>query len=254
MALVSDLVEAIAEVEDLPLPTVQMVARHLREAGLLSTGARGRNAPPATVTDAANLLIAVNANGCIVKDSPTTVLEYRGLMLHMSDGPLLYRWKAEGNMRTRVDAEFEAVGFLRERNLPFGTALESIVEGFVNGKVPDLFNWLAHDLWEKPFRERAVEQFGDDEEKIAQWVANACKSYIGDVLGLRLEFFRPRQNVMLKIEYNDAGDQKTLMEARFIQNVNRFMEGQYRQSSGDRYEQTTIGYKTLLKIGEVLKS
>lgn len=254
MALVSDLVEAIAEVEDLPLPTVQMVARHLREAGLLSTGARGRNAPAATVTDAANLLIAVNANGCVVKDAPTTVLEYRGLVLHVSDGPLLFQWVSKGDGYTRADAEFHAVGFLREAHLPFGAALEGIIDGFVSDEIPNLFTKLAHDLWEKPFRERAVERIGSDEEKVAQWVSKACESYIGDALYLRMEFFRPQQNANFSIGYNDAGDHKSLMNVRFIQNVNRLMEGHYRTYSGDRHEQTTIGYKTLIKISEVLKS
>jgi len=254
MALVSDLVEAIAEVEDLPLPSVQMVARHLRESGFLSTGARGRNAPAATVTDAANLLIAVNANGGVVKDAPTTVLKYRGLILHSSDGDLLYQWKTEGTSRARINAPFDAVGFLRDRNLTLGTALETLVDGFSSGEIPTLFKTLSKSLWGRSFRELAVNRFGDDEEAIAKWVSDNCESYIGDVLGIDLTFSRPTQNAELRVGYNDGGEKMTALEAKFIQNANRSMDGYYRKSSGDRYERTSIGYKTLLKVGTVLKT
>lgn len=61
MALLSALVKAIADVEGIDEVQVGWVARHLREAGLISQAGRGRGAAHMTCTDAANLLIGVNA-------------------------------------------------------------------------------------------------------------------------------------------------------------------------------------------------
>lgn len=58
---VLQLTEAIAELIDFPKPTAQLMARLAREAGLLSSGGRGRYAARATSLDAANLIIALVA-------------------------------------------------------------------------------------------------------------------------------------------------------------------------------------------------
>lgn len=57
---------------------VQGVARHLREAGLLSQGARGVNAPDATGLDAARLLIPFMVGGIAMKakDAPEIVRDF----------------------------------------------------------------------------------------------------------------------------------------------------------------------------------
>lgn len=62
MALLSTLSKAIAEAEGLEETTVSWVARHLREAGLISQAGRGRGAAHMKASDAANLLIAVNGS------------------------------------------------------------------------------------------------------------------------------------------------------------------------------------------------
>lgn len=63
---------------------VQGVARHLREAGLLSQGARGVNAPDATGLDAARLLIPFMVGGIAMKakDAPEIVRDF-GKLRHV---------------------------------------------------------------------------------------------------------------------------------------------------------------------------
>lgn len=61
MAILSDLVETIARVEGTDAATVGLIARYLREAGLIATHGRGPSAAKMRLTDASNLLIGVNA-------------------------------------------------------------------------------------------------------------------------------------------------------------------------------------------------
>lgn len=78
MATLSDLVETIAKAEGLDPATVSLIARNVREAGLITTGGRGLSAAKMTSADAANLLIAVNAT-VAARHAPQTVRVYRSL-------------------------------------------------------------------------------------------------------------------------------------------------------------------------------
>ena len=60
----------IAEAYTTPLKTVTVYARLLKEAGLLTSGARGRNAPDMTPLDAARLTLAM-----LTTDSPAESVE-----------------------------------------------------------------------------------------------------------------------------------------------------------------------------------
>src|SRR5689334_4728902 len=82
MVRLSDLVATIARVEGLPEPGVAQIARHVREAGLVSQSGRGLSAARMTIPDAANLLIAVNA-APMAKDAPRAVARYRGMVNYM---------------------------------------------------------------------------------------------------------------------------------------------------------------------------
>ncbi len=62
MALISKLNATISDVLSVPLPTVSMYSRRLREAGKLSEKGRGRGAAQATPLDAARLLLALMVN------------------------------------------------------------------------------------------------------------------------------------------------------------------------------------------------
>jgi hypothetical protein len=80
MARVSDLCRDFASRFDIEESRVTGVARALREAGLITQGARGVNAPHATALDAARLLIALMADRKI-KESPAAVNYFGALRL-----------------------------------------------------------------------------------------------------------------------------------------------------------------------------
>ena len=142
MALISDLVSAIAEVEGLPEESVNLVARYAREAGYLSQGARGRNAPRATVADAANLLIAVNGSGCVVKEAPQAVELYRDLICHAPHGS---RTSTDGGV-AYGKIEPDELRFLDRHGVAtFGEMLESIIDRFVGGELDIGLNIVGVD-------------------------------------------------------------------------------------------------------------
>jgi hypothetical protein len=60
MATLSELVDTVAKVTGMDPATVALLARHAREAGLIAMRGRGPSAAAMGLTDAANLLIAVN--------------------------------------------------------------------------------------------------------------------------------------------------------------------------------------------------
>lgn len=64
------LIEQVAVSTGVPVGTVSLAFRGLREAGLVTTGARGVNAPPMTPLDAARLLIVL-----AVTDRPSRAAE-----------------------------------------------------------------------------------------------------------------------------------------------------------------------------------
>src|SRR5437667_12752807 len=72
MATLTDLVETIAQAEGMEPATVALIARNVREAGLITTAGRGRSAAKMSSADATNLLIAVNAT-ITAREAPQTV-------------------------------------------------------------------------------------------------------------------------------------------------------------------------------------
>jgi hypothetical protein len=115
MATLTELVEAVAEAEGMDSATVALIARYAREAGFIQRKGRGPSAAHMGITDAANLLIAVNASG-LVHDARVVVPLYRGLI------PSDY-----------IQAEKKRIpkdGF-------FGNVLELIIESAANGILPE---------------------------------------------------------------------------------------------------------------------
>ncbi|MCJ2106988.1 hypothetical protein MKK70_16710 [Methylobacterium sp. E-041] len=72
MALLSTLVERIAEIEGVETAYASGVARYLREAGLLTQAGRGRGAAHMSSFDAARFLIGLNSS-ITAKDAPKFV-------------------------------------------------------------------------------------------------------------------------------------------------------------------------------------
>ncbi|WP_234050738.1 MULTISPECIES: hypothetical protein [unclassified Xanthobacter] len=67
---IGQLVKAIAEATGVPEATVAVYTRVLRESGLITSGARGVNAPKMTTLDAARVLLAM-----IITDKPSRAAE-----------------------------------------------------------------------------------------------------------------------------------------------------------------------------------
>src|SRR4051794_3656929 len=78
MALLSTIVTAVAQVEGMDEAQVGWIARHLREAGLISQAGRGRGAAHMTTRDAAILLIGANTASS-AKDAAASTQLYRSL-------------------------------------------------------------------------------------------------------------------------------------------------------------------------------
>lgn len=81
--------ECIAEALGVPVATALLQMRLVREAGILSQGSRGRNAPRMTTADAAHLLIGV-AGAQHVRESVAAVEGFSGLTVvgTLADTPL----------------------------------------------------------------------------------------------------------------------------------------------------------------------
>ena len=88
MALISHLVKELALNTGTAEKSITVIARWLREDGLLSQKGRGRGAAQATPLDAARLLIALMVGGKI-KDAPQAVRDFGQMVLIIpdTDGP-----------------------------------------------------------------------------------------------------------------------------------------------------------------------
>jgi hypothetical protein len=251
MALISDLVSAIAEVEGIPEATVTVLARYAREAGYLSQGARGRNAPRATITDCANLLTIVNGSGCVLKDTAKVIEQFRGLRLHAPHGSRTQT--GLGVEFTRIDPD--KLRFLdRHGAATFGEVLESIIERFIGGELEMFMNDQASKYLGDKFIEKAAKECGDDPKAVAARVAESCKGllYLG-VIGFRLEFHRPNPFVRLVIDRAVGGDRELIAGASFIVDADVMEKSTGWKFEGDLHEQKNIGYRTLMKIAEVMR-
>jgi hypothetical protein len=139
----SELVEIVARVEGLDPATVSLIAREVREAGLIKTGGRGLSAAKMGFPDAANLLIAVNVSS-VVREASKLIATYRDL-----DG---WEIKAEPQATYR-DFEFWDVNNPALRQVSttklgrpvnrFGYVLESILEAFARRRLSDRQRWCA---------------------------------------------------------------------------------------------------------------
>lgn len=130
MATLTQLVETVAKVEGLDPATVNLIARNLREARLIATRGRGTSAAVMDATDAANLLIAVNASKKAT-DAPTAVRTF-------------------GRLKVVHKEETDPC-------LTFGNALRTLLDAAANGSFPK--HYLAC-----PSPPKIIQSFG--EEKI----------------------------------------------------------------------------------------
>jgi hypothetical protein len=252
MALISDLVSAIAEVEGIPEGTVGLAARYAREAGYLSSGARGRNAPRATIADCANLLIAVNGSGCAVKDAPTAVELFRGLRCHAPHGS---RTPVAGVGVQYTAIEDDELRFLdRHRDATFGEMLESIIDRFVGGELESFMKGQAAQYLGDPFYEAAAREAGDDPKAIARKIAEVCDLALKmDTVSFVIEMHRPIPFARLVIDRSMGAERELIAGASFIMDAEDLVQQSLKDAGGDRRERTTFGYRTFMKIAEVMR-
>lgn len=250
MALISDVVGAVAEAEDLPEATVALAARYAREAGYLSQGARGRNAPHANVADVANILIAVNASGCIVKEAPAAIETYRRLRIHVPHGARSDR--EASTVYTAIN--HDELKFLNRGQALFGEALESIIERFIGGELEVFMRNEACKYLDDDYIEKLVDAHPGDPRAIAERVINVADQMLRlNAVSFTVRFYRPTPFVRLSVERAMGANSETLAGASFMATPDDLQAGRIKLGAGDRRDETVIGYRTFMKVAEVMR-
>src|ERR1043165_736184 len=93
-------------------------------------------------------------------------------------------------------------------------------------------------------------------QALAARIAEASKSFLMlDTVSFKIEFYRPAPHAKIVVDRSIGGDRELIAGVSFMVNTDDMMAGKFNDLlSGDRREVTTIGYKTLMKVAEVLKS
>lgn len=250
MALISQVAAAIATAQGLPPVHVGQVARAIREKGFLSKGARGVNAPHATVRDCANLLIAVNACGCFVKDAPTAVEDYRQLLIHAPHGSKQIR----GLNVEYGDIEHDELKFLDQRHRTFGEVLESVIDRFIGGELEHFMRDQTLAYLNEQFLTRTYEQAENDPEGAARVMREASDGYLFlETVAFRITFRRPNPFAEIVVDRQVGREREMFAAASFMISAEQIESGRFKRSNGDTRDQRTIGYRTLAAIAEVMR-
>jgi hypothetical protein len=215
MALLSDLVTAVAQAEGMEEVTVGVFARHAREAGLISQAGRGRAAARMTVRDAVNLMIAVNACG-LAKDVQYDVERFRRLP----------------NTGVTDAAYPELIGKIFAPRRQFGEALEMLVEASAadeQGHLP-----LAIAMGETRSRQ-ATSRLPD---------LGAAR------LQLEISFSRPKPEAEIAILAKSVHLLRAFGEQTVARAIFRRPE---RLNYGDRADRVTITDRTIDAVSEALR-
>lgn len=218
MATLSELVDAIAAVEGIDPATVILIGRYVREAGLISTGGRGPSAAAMGLSDAANLLIGVNAT-TTAAESARTVSAYREFEV----------FRARGDRRPA-------------RTL--GEAIEQLLHAIGVGKLPDKFlgRGISSHLQE-PFSRGEVE-------------INLKFRRSGSRLSAILRI-APRLSSTITPATADGwqfgGESGQSILFSFYAPRSRGPPGKTENTAGDRIVETTIGYRTLNAVSKLLQ-
>jgi hypothetical protein len=124
MAVLSELVQAIALCEGIDQERVAAIARAVREAGLIATHGRGTSAARMTAKDAANLLIAANTAET-ARSAPEAVRRFRALEAKGIEFGRVLEEMIDAAARRRLAEYLLELGFGPARNLrdQFGPTL-----------------------------------------------------------------------------------------------------------------------------------
>lgn len=229
MALLSALVKAIADVEGIDEVQVGWVARHLREAGHITQAGRGRGAAHMSNSDAANLLIGVNA-ATGAKNAAEAVGLYRSLPCGRAN--LLKKTKLSDAFKIGQD---------------FGRSLEKLLElASCDGSAP---SELERSVFAGShfFRCIATDQFED--------LIRRHSSSFAETFSTEITFSRPYPNVSVLITDNvvrDVEGRSILNEEAPISEVEFWNRSAKFPLNADRDERIRISFNTLLTVGNIL--
>lgn len=247
MALVSELAAAIAEIEGIPPRTMEVIVRHTRNAGFLSTGARGRNAPPATVADAVNLILAANAGGSILLTAPDAIPAYRKLE---SEGG--YRYVKDTSVgREYLPIEDQFFKFLSEP-VSLGDALENIVGRFISLGDDSLERYFTTMVFN--FTAARQNRTSIDSVKDFAEIYKTATATMGLNIKFEVTFCRPIPHASICVStFNQV-----IAQVNFTQTPDELLLSAESGKSGacglhDRKECVTIGFPTFSRIGDVLR-
>lgn len=123
MALISELNAVTADVLTIPLPTVSMYSRVLREAELISKKGRGRGAAHATPLDAARLVLALMSTPS-PSQAADCVIDFGSLVENEE-----VEWASRGREKPDPFTLEEAYG-LQHKKHTFEEAVAAIIAGF----------------------------------------------------------------------------------------------------------------------------
>jgi hypothetical protein len=215
VATLSELADAIAKVEGLDRPNVALIARYLREQHLISKHGRGPSAAQMGLTDAANLLIAVNVTKSAI-DASHVVTSYRSLTAF-----------AAGRLVPET------------KYATLGDAIEQLIQAAGRGELPDPFLGKEHPPLE------IQEAFAMGRVRIAlKFRRSSPQAFIG---------------ILPTTELSEEDAEELVAHGRwdiehiFVPSKRRGSRHRLVASSGDRLEETTIGYRTLSAIGKLIQ-
>jgi len=224
MAILSMLVETVARVEALDPAAVALIAREVRQAGLIKTGGRGNSAARMDFEDATNLLIAVNTARTI-REAPLMVAKFRALQAWDND---LYEFlRPELRQKSKPP---KLVGDL-------GQALEDLLKAVAGSTLPSRIPAFRR-LLQDPLASRRVT--------------------------LKLSFFQPNFRAALNIDSFEpnalSSSSLTVLDSASTSKAVSlwFQQPKPRKPNetiaGDRTESTSVGFATIQAIAQLLKT
>lgn len=242
MAYVSDVVEVIAEAEGIPPASVALIARHAREAGLLSQGARGKNAPKATVRDCVNLLIGVNATGCLIKNTPYVISVFRDLQPTLQLIPPDYD-----------DEKQNPFSSLKRDKSGFGCVLENLIELFIAGDAQCFLMNMAREHLPTDFYEKAKKDFGGNQGLIDERERYACELFVNRrVIDFAITFNRPAPGALIRLSRPNL-ERSTINEDVVLFTYHPPLDSELMGvKEADQINTTKIGYKTINEVAKLL--
>jgi hypothetical protein len=217
MAGLSDLVAVVAAITGIPEATVFAYGRFARQGGQISQKGRGRSAADMSLTDAANLLIAI-AGSDVTKDAATTIQTFRSLRHGR-----VYCFAGKGALKSEMallswllntvgvkTGEHRVADYGIQKD--FGSLFEGLLKGMISGAVAQIFSEIPvaevpRDLRSTWIRENSPNLMKNMEELIELGFAKVKEPSdleFGEDIQLEIKF--SRLVPAIEIEFIRQGD------------------------------------------------